>query len=702
MSHLIRSIRVICAICGAHLMAPGPALLVLFTLPAVVAAPKDKDKDKDKDKATAWAVDSAPYRVVLHAAAPPGAPAAGWEIRLPDFGSGRADMRDVILLDPDRNELALDAVWRGAGRALLVLAEAMPEGGAAATLYFGGNTQRRLRSWAAQRTLLLETRRLPQGAQVASYGGWQAAWNRSRVVDGAAFVPMIFHGENPFGESDHFLSRYSGLLQTGAGGGSVAFYTLSDDVSYVMIDGGAALQWQTNNPPPPAPEKVPLAKVRVPKDVVRVEYCHATTEPPAAMVLGWEHAGKLGTVPPEAWVHPGQVSAAAIEARDGAPVPVATLVAGRYLGYGGEWYVRVSASIANPGADWQVEWLWPDGRRAPGPESHRLWMSLDPLQLTLRLRHGARVIEGRRVLVIPRNLDAASVNQPGQLTEFLELLDKEDPAGLPEAARRAGFVLASGFLPAPAAARWAEGWLAVAKPAAGPWVAAMTQAIRETAKHDPKAALERLSGLAKPAREAMGRTADLLEMELRVFALNDPMILGLVARLRESGDKALAGMAVIRLGDYHLVNGRLDEAARCFAEAAPEREGTARQAPVIDRAHSLAIEELVSGNHLEEARAKMELWELQRPAARLEGDQLLWRARVMFLAGEWSRALQDLQTSLKVRAGSPEEIDVRFWQARALFELGRKPEARTIWTSLVKDYPKHERAEAAKLWAAKP
>ena len=161
-------------------------------------------------------------------------------------------------------------------------------------------------------------------------------------------------------------------------------------------------------------------------------------------------------------------------------------------------------------------------------------------------------------------------------------------------------------------------------------------------------------------------------------------------------------MAAIRLGDYYLLSGRIEEAARCFAEAVPDREATERKAPVIDRSHSLAIEDLVNGKHLDEARAKLDEWELQRPAARLEGDQLLWRARVMFLADEWNRGLQDLETSLKVRPGSPEEIDVRFWQARALFELGRKDEARKIWNSLVKDYPKHERAEAAKLWAAKP
>ncbi|MEI7912341.1 MAG: tetratricopeptide repeat protein [Verrucomicrobiota bacterium] len=671
----------------------------MLAIPTALAVPKDKEKGKAKD--TAWAVESAPYRIVLHAGAPPGEATAGWEIRVPDFGAGRADMRDAVLLGPERKEIALDPVWRGAGRSLLLLAESMPEAGTAATLYFGGNTQRRLRSWTAKRSLLLETRRLPEGANVATYGGWQAAWNKSREVDGAGFVPLIFQGDNPFGESHHFLSRYTGQLQSGDGG-DLKFYTLSDDVSYVMIDGRAALMWQANNPPPLAPEKVPLAKVSLSKGTVAVEYFHAVADPPTAMVLGWDQGGKLGNVPPEAWVHPGKTNPAATETRDGAPVPLASLNAERYLGYGGEWYVRIKAATAPPAEGWAVEWLWPDGHLDAGPEVARLWTSLDPLALTLRLRNGTRVIEGRNVLVIPRNFEAATVNDPRQLAEFLELLDKENPTAVAEPARRAGFVLASAFLPAAAAVRWAEGWLAVAKPAGGAWVAAQSMVIRETAKRDPKAALDRLGALAKPARDAMGASADFLELDLRVFGLKDPAALGLCARLRKSGDKALATLAVIRLGDYHLLNGRIEEAARCYAEAVPGRDATAGKAPVIDRAHSLAIEDLINGNHLDEARANLDAWELQRPAARIEGDQLLWRARVMFLAGEWQRALQDLETSLKVRPGSPEEIDVRFWQARALYELNRKDEARKIWNSLVKDYPKHERAEAAKLWTAKP
>lgn len=668
-------------------------LLLVSALGTAAAAPK-----ADGVK---WAVTGAPYRVTLDAEAGPEFPESGWEIRLPDFGAGRADMRDVVLLDEGGKEIALDPVWRGPGQTLLLLAETMPAEGAKATLYFGGTSSLRMKSWTAKRSLLLETRRMPAGANPTTFAGWQEAWKKSPAVDGAAFVPLIFHGNNPFGDSARFLSRYTGQLKT-KDGGDLKFYTLSDDVSYVTVNGRPVLKWQKNQPPPLDPRQVPVATVRVAKGNTAVDYCHAAVDPPGAMVLGWEQGGKLGNVPPEAWLHPGRVKSAAFESADAAPVPLPTLTAERYLGYGGEWHVSVKGTIEPPGDGWQAEWLWPDGHVDQGAEIRRWWPSLDPIRVVLRLRNGQRTTEGRRTLLVPRDLEAASVNNPGQLADFLSLIDKEDPATLPEPARKAGFILARDFLPSSAATKWAEAWLASAKPEGAPWVAAMTLVIREAARSDPKAALSRLTGLPAPARAALGGAADLLELDLRVFYLKDPVTTALAARLGKSGDRNLARMAKIRLGDYYLLMGRTDDAVKCFTEAVPDQQEAERKAPVIDRAHSLAIEDLIQARHLDEARAKLDSWERQRPLARIEGDQLLWRARVMFLAEEWQRSLLDLETSLKLRPGSPEEIDVRFWQGRTLYELGRKDEARKMWKALIEDYPKHERAEAAKQWSAKP
>lgn len=652
-------------------------------------------------EAAAWAVPGAPYRTTVRAVTQPGTPEAGWEIRMPEFASGRGDMKDVLLLDDKGVEIALDGVWMSPGRTLLLLAEKMPDDKEPATLYFGGQTSRRMKSWSASRSLLLETRRMPPGSRITSHEGWQAAWNRSQMTDGVAFVPQIYHGGNPFGDESHYLSRYTGLLKTGEGG-DMKFYALSDDVSYVMVNGSPILKWLDKNPPSREPDKVPTAEVRVPKGYCRVDYAHACVDPPGAMVLGWELEGKLGTIQADAWIHPGKVEFGKFESIDTSPVPAASVEAVEYLGFGDAWYVKVKCAIENPGDGWKVEWLWPDGYVGQGHECHRLWMSLEPLRVILRLTKDKRVIEGRRSLVIPREMPAASVNNHAQRGSFLELLENEDPSRLTEPALKAGFILARPFLPSPAATRWANAWLGKSpKPAPGVWSSAMITSIREQAMKDPKSALKRIEGLTAEARTALGREADLLELDLRVFDLKDAQIAGLVSRLSKSGDKPLARMAMIRMGDYHLLNGRIEDAKLCFKDDATDTDDAARKAPVLDRSHSLALEDLIHGQHLDEARARLMTWEIQRPMARIEGDQLLWRARVMILAGDWKRALQDLELILDLRPGAPEEIDVRFWQGRALYELGRKEEARDIWKQLIKNHPKHDLAEAAKTWSEK-
>jgi len=281
-----------------------------------VAAPVAKDKAKDKGKPD-WDVADAPWRMKVQAAEEPGKKGCGWRIEVPDFGACRGDLEDLVLLGPNRREIALDVVWHGAGRKLVLLAEALPAEGKEAVLYFGGGKPRAFRRWAAERSLVLETRRLPEGADVTTFHGWQEAWRKSPAVDGADCVPSIYAGENPFGASRKFLSRYTGWLKVPKQGG-YSFYTLSRERSWVMIDGTAALAWTKTDPPPLDPRQVPVKEVSLREGFARVEYCHAVgdREDPS-MVLGWNRGegGKLVTIPPPAWVRPGTVKAGAIESR---------------------------------------------------------------------------------------------------------------------------------------------------------------------------------------------------------------------------------------------------------------------------------------------------------------------------------------------------------------------------------------------------
>lgn len=686
--------------CFKHLSRLPRGVLSVWLCAAGLFPAAAAKEDKEKSD---WQVADAPWRMKVRAGQEPGMKGAGWRIEVPDFGVCRADMEDVVLLEGIRRETALDVVWHGAGRKSVVLAESLPAEGKEAVLYFGGGKKRAFRRWQAERSLVLETRRMADGMDVASYRGWQEAWRKSPSVDGADFVPTIFHGANPFGASRKFLSRYTGWLKVPERG-EVSFYTLSRERSWVMVDGSPLLAWTKTDPPSLDPRQVPVKEVTLRKGFARVEYCHAVgdREDPA-MVLGWNRGedGRLTTVPAAAWVQPGTVEAGPVESRDGLPVPLAAVEPLCYYGYRDAWCVLLRASIEGVPEGWEIEWTWPGGRVAKGAASEGISLDLEAVRVMVRLKGPAGETKGERVAVLPKDFRAASVNNEGERKNLLDKLAAEDPEELPAAWRRAGFLVLRDLGPVGEANRWAEAWLAVAKPEDALRVEARVWVLRALAREGGGKALKALQGLSQGERRSMGAAGDLLELDLRLAGPGDPEVVGLATRLAGDGNRDIARRAKIRLGDYHLLGGRLEEAAGCYREV-PGADLAGGRAPLIDRACALEIEEWIKQGARAEARQKLAEWELRRPAAKLESDYLLWSGRVCVMEEDWRQALREFEASLKARPDAPEWLEVRFWQARALHESGRKEEARETWKELVRDYPKHERAEACKQWLAKP
>ncbi len=652
------------------------------------------------DKPGDWSVHDAPYRIPVKAGKAPEDTKNGWLLELPEFGATRPDTRDVILLDGAGKEIALDLVWRGAGRKLLMLAQSIPQDGRA-MLYFGGNSSRRFATWTAERSLLMETRRAPDKCDPRTWPGIQAAWKLSPAMDGAGFVENIFQGSNPFGDGHNFLSRFTGTLKIPSDG-KWTFYTMSENESYIFIDGKPVLAWRYDIQSPHDPRTVITGEIELKAGNVRVEYDHAMNgQNFPAMVLGWKLNGKMGTIPGRSWLHPGGAQVGSVERQGGGAIPDARVEALDYTGYGGEWFVQVNATLPNVPDGAQVEWTWPDGRKMTGNSVTRLLFKLDPVPITVRVREGTRMAEGIRMFIVPQQLREMSVNSESDISHYLALMDDEDPATLPEDARRAGFVLAEDFAPPATQAKWAEAYVKTATPGEGVWVRAQNNRLLWLARKDPRAALQALSSFSGEAKQQMRESYPRLELDLLVFGTQDASVPGHVVALQSNRDSSLAKFARIRLGDYHRLLGHFKEALESYRSAMDLSPETLRKGPVLDKAMSLSIEDLIKDKRPAEARTKLAEWERLRPVAKLESDFLLWRARILGLDGDWKGALQELESSRKARPNSPEEIEVRFWQARALYELGHNREAREIWNSLAKDYPKHERAEACKQWASK-
>jgi hypothetical protein len=110
-------------------------------------------------------------------------------------------------------------------------------------VYYGNPNAPKLdNKWDARSGLFLTTHRRKEGG----FDNWQQMQETVRrsfaEPDGGGFRVSIFDGYNPFGSSLDFVSCYDGYFYAGRAG-TYRFATISDDASFVFIDGKMIAQW---------------------------------------------------------------------------------------------------------------------------------------------------------------------------------------------------------------------------------------------------------------------------------------------------------------------------------------------------------------------------------------------------------------------------------------------------------------------------
>ncbi len=101
--------------------------------------------------------------------------------------------------------------------------------------------------WEPQRGLILQTRKYAGGR----YNNWaqtQETLRRSAPVFGAGPVDRVFHGHNPFGPSDQFVSVYEGWLNCPVAG-TYSFATTSGNASFLFVDDEPVVEWPGHHGP---------------------------------------------------------------------------------------------------------------------------------------------------------------------------------------------------------------------------------------------------------------------------------------------------------------------------------------------------------------------------------------------------------------------------------------------------------------------
>ncbi len=657
-----------------------------------------------------WAMRDAPVRAVVKLKEAPKDPDAGVEIVVPDFGLVRPRGGNYMLTDTAGKPVPLAVVWQGEGRDTLLLARGL-QAGQSYDLYIGGSL---VTAWTPKTSLLWETRGYPATRREAytSLGALEAAWDGAAAQSqGARFVERIFEGDNPFGESSFFLSHFSGYLAPTDG--DVELFTNSTDASFVLINDQPFIDW-TGPPSGNATEKGLHAR-RLPVSAVpvKVDYYQAKGgggEPPN-MSLGWRRpGGHLEPVPETAFLHAGKAHVSRFESRTGAPVPAPEIALKSYLGYGGAYLYEVTGKLAPADLNGAaVEWRFDDGAVLTGPEFARVMAAVPGTQsVTVTARRGTDAMQTTRRVGFfgkpPR--EASEGNEEGESGKngherYVNLLAQLDPAKLapPMLAAALPLLLDSGT--DAQAAAYATPWLAKADLHDPLWLPAYVARVRAIAQTDPKAALAEIKGNFA-AQSAYPKQLNGLEIELLVFALHDLANLPRVQQLAFNLGPDAGQLGNIRLGDLYRLNGQVDQAVARYRAAQPPDPSNGRRLPAEDEANSMTVEDLLVHGTRQDALDRLTAWELAHPMCKFSTNFLVLRARVLSLYGRWRESLAELDAYAATHPDSPYQIDVDYYRARALRELGNKDEARKIWRDLAKNYPKSELAQPSLEWAAKP
>ncbi|OHE81930.1 MAG: hypothetical protein A2107_13075 [Verrucomicrobia bacterium GWF2_62_7] len=396
-----------------------------------------------------------------------------------------------------------------------------------------------------------------------------------------------------------------------------------------------------------------------------------------------------------------------VEDARGRPVPLGRIELSSYVGFENQFLFETRCALPHGDTKgWTVNWQFDDGCLSAGPVVERVTVGMSPLRFRVTLQREKEELRGIRRMdfgTLPR---MASINDAKDLDRYVDLMGKQDPTTLAVRTLRAYTTLLQLSAGGQIAAKCAGVFLQKHPDPTDPlWATAQLLRLRGLMQLDPKLALSELAKLDTAARQRNHEKFDLLELELLVFYLRSEAAVNRARQIAaQHPDSRLARIAMVRVGDLYRLQNRMKDAVAQYQSIQQKTtdETGGKKLPAQDRAFSIAVSEMLLDGQRIEAEDKLLEWEAVHPMVKLDSDFLLLRGRTLMAGGRWREALAELDSMLQLQPDSAYQIDINFHRARALYELGQKPEARRIWTEIAKKYPRHEFAAQSSKWAVTP
>lgn len=573
-------------------------------------------------------------------------------------------------------------------------------------------------AWTETAGLLMETHHWKNG-NVREAKSVRGAFRTSSPF-GGDYVSDVFHRSNPFNvKPAPFMSRYQGTLNIDRTG-KYAFFTSSQDCSFLLIDGKQVVA---------APGRHrPVGRARIRGEVVlragphRFEYLHAATGNEACMVAAWQPPGadRPTRIPPELFRNDKIARAATsqLEHRTKRLLPDFQFITTDEIPIKetNTWMVRVrftnttSSAIASSA---KCSWDFGDGQTSDESEPAHVFLHPGEYRIALNIRYRGKRLSITNTVHISRPIiTAESKHTLGKLDDYLPLLATYDPVQLDS---EGALQLIQAFLQADDPGKAAAEGQAVLKGKGPPrddqFLWQMVQLIGPVLRdrlgdsqlafqlwRDIGQKIQHKDFAAKCAIEA----ADIAISELLQRDSATPLLKFAADNMDDMTGDSISQLRRVQ-GDWYARGGQAKKALAAYNEATVVRttHKNAIRQNAWRGARSRSTEALLRDGELDRVRNELRQWQKDFPADKSHGYFSLLLARYWIASNKLPNAITVANDLLMVNQDSPYADRLLFLSATCEVKRGNTARAAAAYESLLTDYPGSPLVKTAKERLAK-
>ena len=640
--------------------------------------------------------------------APPSEKRPGTEAAFVSFPTGghlQPEGRDIRVLAGDRL-LGHQVVFVGPGDRVSLLFQYVP-GRREYYIYYGNPTCDPLDvEWKPQRGLLLETRPYT-GGNCRNWKEMQATLKRAGPPFKIGFVDSIFHGHNPFGRSNSFVSKYSGWLHI-ANTEKFDIAISSASASFLFLDGKMFLQWPGWHGP--------IGRGRFHKTVNLkaglhpMEYYHIQGNAKPFMVAVWRRPEekRYKKIPAAAFLPPLQAAVRSFRLRDDYSVPDFDWENVSETSAGGQGVITMKFTdrpYLKTSLSRKRLWDFGDGVTSVRMNPIHTYLASGTYTVTLSYPQKKNQTLCRQIVVVGRDWARQTTLEPEPLGEVVPrirdypldqldgrsvlgaLLLYRELAGESEWKARAEKAM---FEIAAAISRRADTILEADLCEAA---LILGKVWRESAKSsNPNKALElyRLAEAEVDSKELKAKLA-LSVGDTIYYDLNKPVLARAEYErvVNQYGDaKEHVRLAFLRLGDIARDLGNAGKARDAYRESLALQGNLKAERQAIGVAmRALETEDLLRRGLLDEAEEKLHQWQWQDPEEKMRGQWSVLRMRLALKREDMAAVEKEAGVFLRINPESQYAPEALFLLSEVYRMQDNFGEARNVLMRLQKEYP---------------